>query len=199
MTPDFAKKHDKNVEDKMQSLPSFVMAKNMLEEHTKTNKEHEEKKLAEKEKKIARSEAMNRLNEDKNIGLQNLVGNHNIFTPPKTSMHSTNLTLNENPSTIASSSSKGGNNDDSPFVPVQDCMLGMQKLVKQASTSLFMDLTEEADKPMDKKMKKLNEKLKRAKDAWRFAVDSKDMERADAKKRKVNELEDEIDELLESD
>ena len=55
-----------------------------------------------------------------------------------------------------------------------------------------MDLAEEADKPMDKKMKKLNEKLKRAKDAWRFAVDSKDMERANAKKRKVNYLEDEI-------
>ena len=42
-------------------------------------------------------------------------------------------------------------------------------------------------------------KLKQAKDAWRFAVDSKGMERANAKKHKANDLKDEIDELLESD
>ena len=62
-----------------------------------------------------------------------------------------------------------------------------------------MDLTEEAGNPRDKKLNELNVKLKQAKDAWRFAVDSKDMERANAKKRKVNDLEDEIDESLESD
>ena len=104
---------------------------------------------------------MNRFNTDKNIGLQSLVANNNVFTPPKTSLHSANLTLNENPTIIASGSSKGGSIDksknyenDSPSVPAQDCMLGVQKLVKEANASLFMDLTEEADKPSDKKLKK---------------------------------------------
>ena len=41
-------------------------------------------------------------------------------------------------------------------------------------------------------------KRKQAKDAWRFAVGSDDVERAKTKKRKVSNLEGKIDELLDS-
>ena len=112
MMPAFAKKHDQDVEDQVQSLPSFIMARNTCDEHNKMNKEHDEKKLAEKQRKEARTEAMNRFETDQGIGLQSLLANP-IFAPPKTSMHSTNLTINENPSVIASGASKGGRNNKS--------------------------------------------------------------------------------------
>ena len=82
---------------------------------------------------------------------------------------------------------------------MQGCTLGMQNLVKQANASIFMDLTEEADEPRDNKINHLNIKLKQAKDAWRFVVDSDDVERAKTKKRKANDLEDEVDESLDSE
>ena len=205
VVPAFVKKCCEDAEDQVQSLPFFIMARSQRDEHDEMNKERGEAKLAEKQREEARVEAANRFETDQGVGLQSLLATP-IFTPPKTSMRSTNLTINENPTTIASGASKGGSNNkikkydnESPFVPVQDCALGMQNLVKQANVSLFMDLTEEADEPRDKKINSLNIKLKQAKDAWHCAVGSDDVEREKTKKRKANDLEDEIDESLDSE
>ena len=55
MMPAFAKKHDQDVEDKMQSLPSFPMAKNLNGECNETINEHEGKNLRRsKRKKLGR-------------------------------------------------------------------------------------------------------------------------------------------------
>ena len=59
-----------------------------------------------------------------------------------------------------------------------------------------MDLNKKADNPRDETLKSLSIKLKQAKDDCRFAVDSDDVERAKSKKRKANDLEDEVDEFL---
>ena len=123
------------------------------------SKERDEAKPTEKLRKEARTEAMNRFETRQGIGSQSLVSAP-TFAPPKTSLHSTNLTMSKNSTTIASGASKGGSNEkfkkcdnESPFVPAQHRVLGMQNLAKQANTSLFMDLTEEVDKPRDKKIK----------------------------------------------
>ena len=56
----FAKKYDKDVEDQVESLPSFIIARKTHDECLKMNKERDEAKLAEKMRKEARTEAMNR-------------------------------------------------------------------------------------------------------------------------------------------
>ena len=61
VVPDFAKKCDKDVEDQVESLPSFIMARNACDEHNEMNKERDEAKLAEKQRKEARTETMDRL------------------------------------------------------------------------------------------------------------------------------------------
>ena len=70
------------------------------------------------------------------------------------------------------------------------------KFSEKTNTSFLIDLTEEVDKPSDEKLKYLNIKLKQATDAWRFVVVSDDVERVKSKKRKANDLEEEIDDLL---
>ena len=106
----FAKKNGKDVEDQVESLPSFIIAINARDEHLKMNKERYEANLAEKLREEARTEAMNRFENEQGTGLKSLLSTP-IFTPPKISLHSANLTINENPTTIASGASKGGSND----------------------------------------------------------------------------------------
>ena len=90
------------------------------------------------------------------IGLQSLMSLP-IFTQPKTSLHSANLTTNENPTTIASATSKGSGSlkvgdNDSPLFPAQDYMLDIQNLAKNANASLLVDLNQEYDSSLDKKL-----------------------------------------------
>ena len=59
MIPAFAKKHDQDLEDKVELLPSFITANIIHNEYNKMIKEYKERKRTEKEKKEARIEAMN--------------------------------------------------------------------------------------------------------------------------------------------
>ena len=60
VAPAFAKKCDEDVEDQVESLPSFIMASNTCDECLKMSKERDEAKPTEKLRKEARTEAMNR-------------------------------------------------------------------------------------------------------------------------------------------
>ena len=68
-------------------------------------------------------------------------------TPNKTSLHSTNMTLGEDPSTISASKSKGSgfkdnSNNTTPFTSVQDNMKELNSLIKGVSTNLFKGFEE---------------------------------------------------------
>ena len=48
MTPTFARKYDKDVENQVESFPSFIMARNMHDECLKMSKDRESTKLEKK-------------------------------------------------------------------------------------------------------------------------------------------------------
>ena len=126
--------------------------------------------------------------------------------PNKTSLRSTNIALDEDPSTISASKSKDSsfkdnNNNTTPFASVQDNMKELNSLIKGILTNLFKGFEEEGildtkqinnNNKDDTHALKLKKKLKVTKEAYRFAKEINDNNYATQKLKTILKLENEI-------
>ena len=126
LIPAFADKYDKDIQEGLEPLPSFVMVKTMHVECRKMLKERQEQKDNVKKRKSHLTKCMQSAEASVGVGLHAV---HLTPTKPsKNSLHSTNICLGEDPTTIAALKSdgegkkNGNSNDDSPFTSVQDSM-----------------------------------------------------------------------------
>ena len=117
------------------------------------------------------------------------------------------MTLGEDPSTVSASKSKGSSfeddsNNTTPFASVQDNMKELNSLIKGVSTNLFKGFEEEGvagtkqtnnDNEDGAHVAKLKKKLKVTKEAYRFAKEINDDDRAAQKLKTILKLEDEIE------
>ena len=98
LIPTFAEKYNKNIEEGLEPLLSFAMAKNMHVECRKMLKDRQEQKVSVKKRKEHLTESMQSTEVSVGIGL------HAVrLTPtkePNTSSYSTNICLGEDPTTI---------------------------------------------------------------------------------------------------
>ena len=200
--PSFEKKYDGDINNNINPLPSFVMAKNMKEAHDKMLKDHEDMKKAKEEKRKELLNDMKKAEASVGIGLEN------IHTPQKTSLHSTNLSSGENASTTSALLSSGdhsnknnsANNDKgNPFSPIQDQMKSMNEFFSSATSKLTSDFNNEIDIASSSgnvdnhNIKKLKLKLKAMKESHAFAKETGNVERAKKKMKAIEELEDKIE------
>ena len=208
----FSSKYDDDINKNIDPLPSFVMAKNLYNEYNNMMKQHIELKSEEKKKKEELQNSMKLAEEQMGIGLNGLRNqNLTLMTPPKTSTHSTSLTLNENASTINAISSKGGSSkksskggssqkpdksENNPMTPIQDTIGSINSFIDLASKNTVFDLSKDFSSSFGNEscdLISMKRKLEIARETWRFAKESGNEERAIKKLKIVNDLEDEIE------
>ena len=151
------------------------------------------------------TQAMQVAEASKGVGLHEA----SLATPNKTSSHSANVTLGEDPATTHTSKSKGSGfkddkNNTTHFASVQDNMKELNALIKGVSTNLFKGFEEEGvagafsketnnNNEDDVHVTKLKKNLKVTKEACRFAKEINDDDRAPEKLKTILKLEDEIE------
>ena len=113
--PALKDKCESDMRNNIDPLPSFIMAKNAYDEHhAKMLYDRQLEIDAEKQRNKDIVDRMKFVENAQGIGLSSMAqSNGEVLTTPKTLKHSTNLTINEDASTIASASAKGGNNSSS--------------------------------------------------------------------------------------
>ena len=90
------------------------MAKNVLDEHNKMLSDRQKNADEEKKCKQYLKYRMEIVDNSQGAGLSSMMGNiSHVLTPLKNSAHSTNLKINEDASTIASSTANCGNSSGS--------------------------------------------------------------------------------------
>ena len=113
-SPALKDKRELDVRNDVDPLPSFIVAKKTHDEHAKMLSDRQIEIGAEKQRKKDVVDRMKFAESTQGAGLPSMAqSNGDALTTPKTLKHGANLTINEDASTIASTSTKGGSDSSS--------------------------------------------------------------------------------------
>ena len=127
-----------------------------------------------------------------------------LRTPPKTSKHSTNLTMTDNTSTVNELVSYGGGkrkekSTDISFTPIQDQLKSMNNLFDSSTAKLTAYFASESPSGLatdcveSHKIKRLKKKLETMKEIFYFGKENRNEERVKAKIKTIKSIEDQLE------
>ena len=206
--PKLREKHLQSMEEGVESLPSFKVGTNVVDEHDAMMDKTNDVKPKKKEHKLELQKKKEATASSKGLGLQNVKNMNNILTPPKVLLHATNLTLGDSPTTASASKAKSSPNQangstmtststDNVFTPIQTSMSNMESLLKSANNQLF-DFANESSCSMTEKSDTieacdLKRKLHAARESHAFSKESGNECRMKKKQALCEKLEDLIE------
>lgn len=186
--------------------PSLVEGSKIYDAYVKTLFQHNQQKEEEKSRKEKQKEEMRAVASTYKINVDNVKPEDKLEKGSKYLSHSTNLSVNKDPSTAAAASTNT-TPETKAFSSIQNSMSLLNNFLGSTATQL-MDITgdDTAKNTMtqtsvendtnQKRINNLKRKIESAKEAYKFAVETGNEERALKKRALAETLEDELEKLL---